>query len=201
MKRILFFSLALTTTVFADDGVLLQRIVALEQRVAELEEKLAPALEKERVKHVAAEQRNLARERILLDAEFHARLDLNLIEKAYSVANADWKAAEAKRALTLLVEKYPRANRTGCGVLAMAQSTTGDEQMELLNQAITKHASCYYPNGVNVGAYARLYLGMRLKKDDEDEKAAALFAEIKTTFPDAIDHKGNLLISHLKGLE
>lgn len=42
---------------------------------------------------------------------------------------------------------------------------------------------------------------MRLKKDDEDEKAAALFEELKTHFPNAIDHKGHLLTSHLEGIE
>lgn len=185
---------------YADEGALLQRIVALETRVAELEEKLAPVLEEERVKQVAEQQRELARERMLLDAEFMSRPDLNLAEKAYQAVSRNPKSEEAKKALALLVGKFPRANRTGCAVLAMAQAAEGSEQIELLQDAIGKYSSSYYQNGVNVGAYARLYLGMRNKKDGKDKEAAALFEEIRTTYPDAIDHKGQLLSSYIEGL-
>lgn len=201
MKKWILFLAVLPVSLFADDGVLLQRIVELEKRVAALEKKLAPVLEEERVKEIVSMQRALARERMLLDAEFMSRHDLNTAEKAYQTANGKWASEEGRKTLTLLMEKYPRANRTGCAVLAMAQASEGDEQVRLLKEAIGKYGSSYYQNGVNVGSYARLYLGMRYKKDGNDEGAAGLFEELRTTYHDAIDHKGQLLTSHLEGLE
>ncbi|MDZ8118654.1 tetratricopeptide repeat protein [Pontiella agarivorans] len=201
MKKNLFLFFFLTLSVVADENILLQRIIALENRVAELEEKLAPVLEEERVKNIVAQQKALARERMLLDAEYLKRIDLNLIEKAYQTGSKDWTTEEASRAFKLLIEKYPQANRTGCAVLGMAQAKRGKEQIELLEKAITEHGTCYFLNGVNVGAYARLYLGMRYKKEEKNEKAAKLFEEIKSRYPDAVDHKGQLLTSYIQGLE
>ncbi|QBG48666.1 tetratricopeptide repeat protein [Verrucomicrobia bacterium S94] len=200
MKPLIALTCLLTVSVYADESILLQRIVALEKRVAELEEKLAPVLEEERVKAIAEEQKALARERMLLDAEYLKRIDLNLIEKAYQTGSKDWTTEEAARAFKLLIEKYPQANRTGCAVLSMAQTKSGNEQIELLEKAINEHGTCYFLNGVNVGAYARLYLGMRYLKDGKKEKAAQLFEELKNHFPDAIDHKGQPLTTHLEGL-
>ncbi len=194
--------LLLAGSTFANESVLLQRIIELEKRVAELEQKLAPVLEEERIKEVVKQQRETARIRMLLDAEIYSRDELNAIEKAYHIANNDWKAAEAGNAVKYLVEKFPRANRTGCAVLSRAQSVEGEEQLDLLKQAVTQFGGCYYSNGVNVGAYARLYLGMRYKRDgEEDEKAAKLFSDLRKNHPDAIDHKGQLLTAHLDEME
>lgn len=201
MKKLLLLSLALTVSAFADEDILLQRIIALEKRIAELEEKLAPVLEEERVKGIIDAQKKMARERMMLDAEFYSRADLRIIEKLYQTANSDWKSEEAKTSLKLLVEKYPMANRTGCAVLYLGQMTKGSEQLDYLNQAIEKYSGCYYGNGVNVGAYARLYLGMRYKNEEKEKKAAEQFDWIKTNYPDAVDHKGQLLTSHIEGLE
>jgi hypothetical protein len=203
MKKIFLLLLLLLTAsaAYADDSIFLQRIVALEKRVAELEEKLAPVLEAERVKEVAKRQKELAYERMMMDAEFLSRSDLNLIESAYHEANQDWKAEAAKKAVAMLTERYPRANRTGCAVLARAQSTEGSEQLGLLKEAIGKYSGCFYPNGVNVGAYARLYLGMRYKKEGKEKEAAAMFEELRSGYPDAIDHTEQLLTAHLEGLE
>ncbi len=201
MKKLipLLFTLSLST--FADESILLQRVVALENRVAELEKKLAPVLEEERIKNIAAEQQALARERMMLDGEYYTRADLRIIEKLYQTANSDWKSEEARKSLKLLIEKYPRANRTGCAVLYLGQMTQDAEQLKYLNEAIEKFSGCFYGNGVNVGAYARLYLAMRYKKEGKNEKAAELFEEIRTNYPNAIDHKGNLLTSHIAELE
>jgi len=191
----------LPLAVHADEGILLQRIVALEKHVAELEARLAPVLELERIKKVVKQQQARAHERIMMDAEFHPRHDLNIIEKLYQTANQDWKAEDASKAVTLLTERYPRANRTGCAVLTLAQSTEGNEQLGYLKQAIEKYGNCYYSNGVQVGAYARLYLAMRHKRDGQNKDAAKLFEEIRTRYPDAVDHKGQLLTAHLEGME
>jgi TolA-binding protein len=193
--------LALPGVAGADEGILLQRIVALEQHVEELEAKLAPVLEQERIKDVVKQQQTLARERIMMDAEIHQRHDLNIIEKLYQTANQDWKSEDARKAVALLTERYPRANRTGCAVLTLAQSTAGNEQLELLNKAIGPFGNSRYANGVQVAPYARLYLAMRHKKEGKDKEAAKLFEEIRTTYPNAIDHKGKLLTTHLEGME
>jgi TolA-binding protein len=185
----------------ADEGILLQRIIALEKHIAELETKLAPVLEEERVKEVVKQQRAFAHERMMVDADLYQRYDLQIIEKLYQTAKQDWKAEDAKRAVTLLIEKYPRANRTGCATLTLAQSIEGDEQKELLDKAIGPLGNCYYANGVQVGPYALLYLAMRNKADGNDEKAAKLFEELRSGFPDAIDHQGQLLTEHLEGME
>ena len=198
---LLLLLLACCGSTLADEDILLQRIVALETRVAELEEKLAPVLEEERVKRIVVQQKNRAHERALLDAEFLSRLDLNLVEKAYHTANQNWKSDEAKNAVVFLVEKFPQANRTGCAVLSRAQSTEGDEQLALLKQAIEHHGNCYFLNGVQVGPYARLYLGMRHTKEEKTDEAAEQFEILRTTHPNAIDHKGQLLTTHLGGLE
>ena len=192
---------ALTIAVCADEGILLQRIVVLEKRIAELEAKLAPVLEEERIKDVVKQQQAFSHERMMMDAEIHQRHDLQIIEKLYQTANQDWKAEDARKAVALLTERYPRANRTGCAVLTLAQSTEGDEQLELLKKAIGPFGKCRYTNGVQVGPYARLYLAMRHKKDGKNKDAAKLFEEIRTHYPDAVDHKGQLLTTHLEGME
>lgn len=192
---------ALPMTPHADESLLLQRIIALEKHIAELEEKLAPVLEQERIKDVVKKQKILAHNRMIMDAETHPRHDLNIIEKLYQTANQDWNSEDAKKAVALLQERYPRANRTGCATLTLAQSSDGDEQLKLLQQSIDQYADCYYGNGVQVGPYARLYLAMRYKTDNKDKKANKLFTEIRTRFPNAVDHKGNLLSSHLERMK
>ncbi len=200
MNYSLIILFALTAVVQADDA-LQQRVAVLEKRIARLEEKLAPVLEEERVKAVVRQQREVARERMLLDAEIFNRHDLNRIEKLYHAASRDWTSEEAAKAVAFLSEKYAKANRTGCAALSRAQATNGDEQLALLKQAIEGYGGCFYPNGVQVGPYARLYLAMRHKRDGEDAAAARLFQEIRAAYPDAVDHKGQLLLSHLKDME
>jgi hypothetical protein len=38
---------------------------------------------------------------------------------------------------------------------------------------------------------------MRYKNDGKEKEATALFDEIKSSYPNAIDHKGKLLSAHL----
>jgi len=47
-----------------------------------------------------------------------------------------------------------------------------------------------------VGAYARFALAWDSLNQGEAEKAKALFDELKTNFPDALDNQGNLLLSN-----
>ena len=53
---------------------------------------------------------------------------------------------------------------------------------------------CFYGNGVQVGAYARLYLGYHYKQIGKDKEAQALFDEIRQNYPDAVNHKGKSLL-------
>lgn len=204
MKKVFWFCclvMMLPLSMRADESVLLQRIVALEKRIAELETQLAPVLEEERVKAIVQEQKTFARERMMLDAEIYQRHDLKLIEKLYQTANKDWGSEDAKKSLNLLTERYPRANRTGCAILYLGQMSKDGEQLDHLKTAIQSYGDCYYGNGVQVGSYARLYLAMRYKKDGKDDDAAKLFEEILTLYPHAIDHKGRLLSAHIEGVD
>jgi hypothetical protein len=201
MKYPLIFLATFVSALHADDGILLQRIVALENRVAGLEARLAPVLEQERIKDLVQQHRELARTRMMMDAEIYQRHDLDIIEKLHETASRDWKADDAGKAVGLLTQRYPAANRTGCAVLSRAQSIEGNEQLELLKQAIGKHGGCYYPNGVQVGPYAKLYLAMRHKRDGNDAEADRLFLDIRKNHPDAVDRNGQLLTSHLEGME
>ena len=62
-----------------------------------------------------------------------------------------------------------------------------------MKKAIEGFSDCFYGNGVQVGAYARLYLAHHYKNKGDKEKADELFAEVKEKYPDAIDHRGNFL--------
>lgn len=122
---------------------------------------------------------------------------LREIERLYQTANKDLKSPEAKKTLTTLIEKYPKANRTGCAVQYMGQMSTGEEKEKYLRMAIKDFGDCYYGNGVQVGAYARFYLAYYYKEAGKDKEAKVLFDEIRKDYPDAVNHKGKLLIEML----
>jgi len=90
-------------------------------------------------------------------------------------------------------------NRTGCAVLYLAQTSKGPEQTAKLNECVEKYNDCMYGDGVQVGALARFLLVQLYKSSNDEEKAEALENEIRTKFPDAVDHSGKLLVDDLKG--
>jgi hypothetical protein len=55
------------------------------------------------------------------------------------------------------------------------------------------HSSFYY-NGVQVGALARYQLGMALLRGGKKAEAEKYFEEIRSSYPEAIDHSGMLLV-------
>jgi len=116
----------------------------------------------------------------------------------YQVANRQWGTLEASNSLQTMIQKYPDIDRTGCAVLYVAQMTQGDERAAYLQDCIDKYNDCFYGDGVQVGAYARFLLAEDYQSNGETDKAKALFNEIKTRYPDAIDHSGNLLMDDLK---
>jgi TolA-binding protein len=131
------------------------------------------------------------------DKKTYSDEQLREIETLYQSANKDLKSSEAREALKNLIEKFPKANRTGCAVQYMGQMSTGEEKEKYLKLAIKDFGDCYYGNGVQVGAYARLYLGYYYKEKGMEKEAKALFDEIRKNYPDAVNHKGKRLVDNL----
>ena len=75
-----------------------------------------------------------------------------------------------------MLEKYDKANRTGCATLYLGQASEGAERLEYLTRAVEKFSDCYYFNGCQVGGYGRYVLAMTLWEKGEKEKARALLA-------------------------
>ena len=108
-----------------------------------------------------------------------------------------WQSPEGRDSLKTLVEKYKKANRTGCAILYVGQMTHGDEQLAYLKQAIADYSDCFNGDGVQVGAFARFLLGQAYLKSGNAELAEPLFDEIRKNYPDCVDHQGNSLVAQL----
>jgi hypothetical protein len=176
-----------------------ERLDNLEQRVSKLEReaktqqtaKLAQEAEKRNV----AAQRLKARARMEEDSKTYSKEELDAIESLYQIANKEWGSEKATESLKTLVGKYKKANRTGCAILYLGQiSKIDDERIPYLEDAIRNYGDCFYGDGVQVGAYARYYLAYAYERKGEKEKSEQIFEEIKTKFPDAIDHSGKNLV-------
>lgn len=137
------------------------------------------------------------RKRTEEDRKTYSAEQLSEIENLYQVANKLRNTPEAKATLKVLIEKYPKANRTGCAVQYMGQMSSGEEKEKYLKLAIKDFGDCFYGSGVQVGAYARLYLGYYYKEKGMEKEAKALFDEIRKDYPNAISHKGKRLVDNL----
>lgn len=181
-----------------DVAQLKQRVDQLEKQVQEMSKVIEPikaqqALEQRRKElHVKFEQR------LKQDENKYSNEQLGEAEKLYQVANQKWGTPEATESLQKMVKQYPDVNRTGCAMLYLAQTSKGAEQIEKLKECVDKYGDCMYGDGVQVGAFARYLLVQAHKSGDDEEKAEALENEIRTKFPDAVDHGGNLLVDDLK---
>ncbi len=190
--------MAMVSTGLADET---DRVKQLEKRVAELEARLAkleaavgPVLAKAEAEQRVNMQRAKARQRIKQDAQHYSQAQLKEVESLYQVANRNWKTEEGKASLEKLIGQYDKANRTGCAMLYLGQLSQGDQKVLYLLRAIKDHSDCFYGNGVQVGAYARMHLAWHFQKVGEQAKATALFDEIRQMYPEAIDHKGRALV-------
>jgi len=166
-------------------------VAALEKRISEMENSLQP-VERQRAYRVKFDQRSD------LDRKKYTDEQLTEAEKMYQVANSKWGSPEAIESLKKMVEKFPDLNRTGCALLYLAQTTTGPESEKYFKDCIEKYNDCYYGDGVQVGAYARFCLADYYGKTKENEKAEALYKEIKDDYSDSIDHNGQFLINLIK---
>jgi len=183
----------------ADDiAQLKQRVDQLENQVREMSKILDP-LKAQQVRD--QRQRELRKKfelRNKQDQDKYSGDQLAEAEKLYQVANSKWGTAEATESLEKMIKQYPDVNRTGCAVLYLAQTSKGPEQTAKLNECVEKYNDCMYGDGVQVGALARFLLVQSYKSSNDEEKAEALENEIRTKFPDAVDHGGNLLVDDLK---
>lgn len=191
--------------VFASSGVILiadeskevlelrRKIKSLEDRVAKLEEIISAKENKDQSPPNLADLRERVKKRFEQDQETYSQEELKEIERLYQVANKEWNSPEAKVCLKALIEKYPKANRTGCALQYLGQMSSGEEKEKYLKQAIEDFGDCYYGSGVQVGAYARLYLADYYQKNGKKDEASALYEEIRKHYPDAVNHKGKLL--------
>jgi len=181
-----------------DIAALNQRVALLEKQVAEMSQLLEPmraqltADSRRKALRIKFDSRNAA------DRSKHTPDELRDAENLYQVANQKWGTPEATESLQAMIKKYPDINRTGCAVLYVAQTSKGDERAKSLQDCIERYSDCMYGDGVQVGAYARYILMMDARESGDTKKADQLASELKTKFPDAIDHSGNLLTDSLK---
>lgn len=180
----------------ADDlSEMKKEIEVLKREVAELRSLVQEA--GNRGAEALSDRKAVIRQRFEEDQQTYSDEQLREIEALYQSANKDLRSPEAEEALKRLIEKYPKANRTGCAVQYMGQMSNGAEKEKYLKMAIKDYADCYYGSGVQVGAYARLYLGFHYQETGRKDEAKALFGEIRQNYPDATNHKGRRLVDHL----
>jgi len=171
---------------------------ALEKRISEMEKILQPLqtqAEQQARQRAYRERFDRRRE---LDLKKYTREQLTEAENMYAAAESKWNSPEYSESVKQMVQKFPDANRAGCLLLEFAQNTTGPDSEKCFKDCIEKYNDCYYGDGVQVGAFARFWLADYYSKTNENEKAAALYKEIKDNYSDAIDHNGQLLITLIK---
>lgn len=202
MKKILTAILILICAAYpvvakdATDGdikELNKRIERLENRIEMLEEIIEPLEDDMRSRARALRFRKKFQERMKRDERIYEPSDLREIEKLYQTANQKWNTVTAKESLKLLAENYPESNRAGCGILYLAQMNMGKQKRDYFKKAIREHNDCWYGDGVQVGSYARFLLAAYYQETGDKKEAKKLFKEILNKYPEAIDHKGNML--------
>jgi len=184
----------------ADDvAQLKQRVAQLEKQIQEISQLLEPLKAQQAADNRRKALRGRFEKKMAQDRDKYTQEQLRDAENLYQVANRKWGTPEATESLQTMIKKYPDINRTGCATLYVAQKSQGDERARYLQDCIEKFYGCFYGDGVQVGAYARFLLAGDFMSKGEQEKAAALYSEIKARYPDAVDHSGNLLVDSIKG--
>jgi hypothetical protein len=173
------------------------QVQELELRVKTLEELILPMKGEILARTRASKLRKHFEERTAQDRKIYSQDELKEISRLYQIANRRWNTPEAKESLKKLIEKYDKANRTGCALLYLGQMTKGEEKEKYLEMAIADFSDCAYGDGVQVGPYARFHLAFYYDSIDRDDDAKKLFDSIRKNYPAAIDHKGNLLVDKI----
>ena len=173
------------------------KVEELESRVKDLEALVLPMKDEILAQTRAKRLRKHFNERTAKDRKRYSQQELQEISRLYQIANKSWNSPEAKESLKKLIEKYDRANRTGCALLYLGQMNKGAEKEKYLKMAIADFGDCAYGDGVQVGAYARFHLAHYYKSSGKTADAKKLFAEIRKKYPESIDHRGNLLAASI----
>jgi len=189
-----------------------QQIKALEAKVAELERRLdetqnAPQQQKRQL--TPEQQQGLERmrsyrgkfeQRYGLDVRTHTEAKVVEVENAYQAIERNFGSPECIEAHKKFIKKYPGFNRTGCALseLAGMSEFTSPETEQYYKECIQKYDDCYWGDGVQVGPFARFSLAFYYKNSGQNDKAEALYTEIKDNYPDSIDHEGQLLVDVIK---
>jgi hypothetical protein len=163
---------------------------ALEQRVTELEQLVLPLRKNLEADARRTGLRRQFDERMGQDVRVFSKEQLQEIENLYQVSNRNWNSPEARTNLVQLVTRYANANRTGCALLYLGQWSQGQEREDYLKEAIEKHSDSWYGDGVQVGAMARYWLAVHYRQLGRNEEAEQLFQQIRTEYPNAINHQG-----------
>lgn len=175
-------------------GQLRERVARLERQVQEMSKLLEPLKAQQAMETRQRDLRENFDKKMAEDRNKYSAEQLSEAEGLYQVANQKWGSPEAAEGLRKMIEKYPDINRTGCATLYVAQRSQGESREKYLRQCIEKFNDCFYGDGVQVGAYARFLLAQYYISKEDQNKAAALYDEIRTKFSNAIDHGGNLLV-------
>ncbi len=142
---------------------------------------------------IIKDQRNKYRRRVQLDRNRYGNTVFEDVERKYQAASREKDEPAQVQAYLELIQMYPDANRAGCAVQYLGQSSEGDAKIAYLEQAIADYSDCWYGSGVQVGTYARFYLAHHYLSQNNTIKAEQLFEETYSLYPDAIRHSGKLM--------
>jgi len=163
---------------------------------------LAKALEPLKATQAAESRQRALRanfeKRMAQDRAKYAPDQLRKAENLTGVADQGYGTAEGSNTCQTIIRDYPDSNRAGCAMLYLAQMAEGEERAQDFQQCIDKYNDCFYGDGVQVGVYAKFQLAEDYQSQGETAKAKALFDEIKTKYPKAIDHTGTLLVDKIE---
>ncbi len=143
-----------------------------------------------------AANRKKARARMQEDDKRYTNQEIREIEALYQTWNT-LKGNEQKAVAQKLIRRYPKANRTGCILVYLADVSSRYEEIKLLKQAIKEYDDCFFGDGTQVGAIARFRLAKALIRINKKEEAAKLFDELRTSYPDATIFDGRLFVNIL----
>ena len=144
------------------------------------------------------DNKRAAREAMQRDTRLYSAKEYQEIEVEYQAAAARYREADVRTVLEAFLKKWTKGNRVGCATLYLAQKSSGEEREKLLRKCIAEFSDCYYLNGCQVGALARLHLWSSLKSGGKTAEADTLLAELKTKFPLANDHSGKVFADILE---
>ena len=186
----------------ADDPTQLrQKVRQLEQQIKELEQELKPLRAQQARESRQRALRERFENRVAQDKQKYTEEQLVEAENLYASIGRKWNSPQATEIYQTMLRKYPDVNRMGCAALDLgdwAKAPSADERQEYLKDCIEKYGDCFYGDGVQVGAYARFVMAQDYRSKGEEQKAEALFDEIRTKYASAIDHHGDLLVDRIK---